>query len=181
MPTILRGFPYFNSWQARRATPAELENARMDRILIPVSITPVTTSWDEVLSHVAAGRHNANTVFAALLDTGCGHNGSIRQEDLKQFTQLDPNDLGPHFDAPINDIDTPFYDVTVWMHYNASYGSRLPSPEPPFPVSLNGGMGVHRIGEKKSYWLPLIGLPALEAAKLKVHIDSEKGLVTIHT
>jgi len=153
----------------------------MDKILVPVSITPVATSWDEVLKQVADGRHKANTCFSALLDTGCNHHFSIRQEDLKEFTTLNPNDLGPPRESPVNEISTPFHDASLWIHYNASYGSADLSKEPPFHIELSRGIAVHRLGEKKDYWLPILGLRALEAGKLKVHIDCEKGLLTLGT
>ena len=183
MPIILRGFPYHGSTWAKTADPSEFSNPCMDRILVPVSITPPWTSWVQLRKEVKNERHRATSVFYALLDTGCNYNFSIREEDLERYTGLTKEQLGiKHGDFPINDKKTiPFIDATLWIHYNASLGSAEVSKKKPFQVELTGGIGIYPRGRARKTQLPLIGLQALDDANLKVHIDCERGFLTLGT
>jgi hypothetical protein len=152
VPTILKALPYDR--EPLYLPPDSQREARFfpHKSLITVSITPPGIYWTEFESTPPA--------FLALLDTGCNHNFSIRQEDLwtsaSLFTDELPFILQP--EEEINGVFTPFFDANLWIYRNKPGQRDEFLDVEPFRMELNGGIGVYKPGTVRSDRPPLLGL-----------------------
>ncbi len=140
-----------------------------------VSITPPGTIWEKLPTKPSR--------FPALLDTGCNHNFSIRQEDLYAYAGLHTTHLPPakRRKLRVNDVATPFYDADLWMYHNKPGTLEVLDDIEPFQLELDGGIGIYEPETVRADRPPLLGLQALTDAGCHLSIDCRLCLVTLRT
>ena len=70
-------------------------------------------------------------------------------------------------------------DANLWLYRNVAYSRDDLLDDPPLKIEIDAGILVSP--EDARPRLPLLGLRAIESAKLRVTIDGDKQLVSIET
>lgn len=156
---------------------------------LPIDDMPTTVSvGDEVVLirayqiivwvSLAAGDQPASgQVFPAVLDTGHGHNFSIRENQLLRWAGLAAEDLPRCGAILINGQETALHAADMWIYRNrAGTAERLPGP---VRLELPNGVSIFREGSLHGPRLPLIGMRALLRNGLRLSISGRKRSVSL--
>jgi hypothetical protein len=128
--------------------------------------------------NLAAGdRPTSIHAFPAVLDTGHGHNFSIRESQLLRWAGLAAEDLPRCGAILVNGQETSLYAADVLIHRNrAGTNELLPGP---VRLELPGGISVFREGTLHGPRLPLIGMRALLKNGLRLSISGRNRSVSL--
>jgi hypothetical protein len=174
VPTVLNSLPYGSVPLYLRGKP--WRKVLPHQIFVWVSVTPPGVLWDEFPTKPDA--------FPALLDTGCNHNFSIREEDLYPCSGLYTAHLpqaARRPERPINGVQTPFFEADLWIYHNKPGRRDELLDVEPFHIELPGGIGVYRPNDVRPDKPPLLGLQALDYANCHLLIDCDRRLVSLRT
>jgi hypothetical protein len=151
----------------------------LDRLPIPDRPHVITVGEDVVQVH-----RNQNVVwisisdmlrpFPAILDTGHGHNLSIAERQIARWSGAGLKRIG---ELEIDRVRVVQHAADVRMHRNVSGKAELTGES--YPLEMPQGISV--LPDEQAPRLPLIGLRAIIANKLRLLIDGERRQVTLKT
>ncbi len=116
--------------------------------------------------------------FPAVLDPAFNESFIITQAQLRAWAEIEANEL-PAAEVPnvrvYDHIVTPRY-ANLWLHRNVPY-ERDELLDDPHPLEIDAGVIISPEDQRPR--LPLLGLRAIEASRLRVIIDGDNQLVSI--
>ncbi len=120
--------------------------------------------------------NNSGKPMPAILDTGHGHNFSISKSHLDRWSGATLERIG---ELAIDRIRVVQYAAEVRIHRNVRGKTELTGES--YPLEMPHGISVFDEESLAAPRLPLIGLRAIIASRLKLVIDGDRQEVTMTT
>lgn len=181
MVHILHDLPYFNvvseaKFEAHTETSIDVYNISVKpyQIIVWVSLTKPLLNADEFLA-----LNPPSPRFPALLDTGLSHNFLIREEHLRDWVKKTLSDFPPLRPGKFNGVDVPLYEADIWIHHNRPGARDDFLDVPPFHVEPEDGIGVYPTATASLQNLPILGLRAIDFARLHLAVNADDRLVSL--
>jgi hypothetical protein len=120
-----------------------------------------------------------DSAFPVVLDTGFNNEFLIRINHFRAWTRRHPNDFGRCADLKFQAGGAaPRIDVALWLYRNVPGAGDL-SDDPPHRLELNRGAAI--AFDDRFARLPLLGMGALQANDLVLHVFAKRRRITIET
>ncbi len=117
--------------------------------------------------------------FPAVLDTGHGHNFSIKEEHLELWTGLHAREIQTIGHARVNKQLVELKDAAIALYPNTPGERDLPRGRSPHLLILSEGTAVHGASDSFAPRLPLVGMRALVKNRLRVIIDGDRKEISL--
>jgi hypothetical protein len=129
---ILRSLPFFSTRSSVVVQGREVP-ITADQIILWVSLT----------EGGKASLDRDSPRFPAILDTGHTHNFSIREEQLVEWSGLDPRVLTRLAEIRIGGDRLPLLEVDVWLHSNVAGKREVAADPAACCLELDAGIAVY--------------------------------------
>ena len=170
MPTIINKLP-FSGRDSTVTVHGQSVIVKRHQIIVWVSLAELGLST----------LHPETARFPALLDTGCNHNLIILEQQLREWAGIHPQYLPRARDTRLFGEHVPQFAANIWLHANESHERDRFANRSPFLLEAYPGIVVLPQTSTTRLRLPLLGMRALERAKLHVAIDCQRHRVSIRT
>jgi hypothetical protein len=117
------------------------------------------------------------SIFPAVLDTGHSHNFSIPERLLNNWAGVDS--LPKIGRVEVNRQPMWQFEATLWIHKNRR-GTREPTAAA-FQLKTEQGITIVPDGASHAPRLPILGLRAISASKLRLVVDGKRRFVALST
>ncbi len=170
MPTIINKLP-FSTRDSTVTVRGQSVVVKRHQIIVWVSLAELGFST----------LHPETPHFPALLDTGCNHNLIIPEQLLREWAGIHPQYLPRAQDTRLFGEHVPQFAANIWLHANELRERDRFANRPPFLLEAYPGIVVLPQTSRTRLRLPLLGIRALERAKLHMTIDFERHQVSVRT
>jgi hypothetical protein len=126
-----------------------------------------------------SARGTLSRPFPAVLDTGHGHNFSIKEEHLELWTGLHAHEIQTIGHVRVNKQLVELKDAAVAIYPNRPGARDALREESPYLVKLSEGIAVHGTSDPFAPRLPLLGMRALVKNHLRIMIDGDRKEVSL--
>ncbi len=117
--------------------------------------------------------------FPTVLDIGLNESFVITKEQLAEWVGLEAEDFDPLHELRLYGNRVRARDADLWIHRNLPFSREQLLDVPPFHVEIDAGILVSPLPNRPR--LPLLGLRAIESARLQLLVDGARQLVSIRS